>query len=762
MKNIVLIVTIIFVAFAHAVPRQQERPVRIQRGALQEALRMRNVTAAKILIENGANINEIDKHGDVPINIAIEKELTGIIDIMIDSGAVVANLKDKDGNTPLAKAVFQDRGTVIDRLLPLGANIHIKNNYGNSPVLIAATAGFVHLVRKFLDLGANIDSSNNEKITPIMYAAFHGRIDIAKLLIERGANIHLQSVTGKSAVHFAAHKGFGHIVVLLLENGANINVQTVTGTTPLILAVSSGHVEMTRLLIEHGANIHIKTNDTSSNALHVATIKGHLNVVQVLLKNGADIHSKRDRDGNTCTFLAAFYGYDEIIKVFIAFDNNTDVNTKNLEGETPLMAASFNGFDKVVLLLIEFGGDIHDKSNDERTPLMMAVMGGQTNTVKLLIEQGSHINAQDKNGNSPLHHVCIIGEYDKIMDILIENKADFHIKNKLWKEPCDLLDERNRTTTKQTVNIRKACETYGKLTVRRDFGGALAAPGEFPWMAALGYLNLNYNISFDCGATIVSNRFLLTAAHCTKEQRKPVVARLGIVKLDDEAAVNYQIKTIIRHPNYTSETETNDIALLQVSKLIRFTPAIQPATLEMDILDEDNDVSLYVSGWGRSELFEKSNDLLKTQLKTMPLSECNRTLLDWNRDKGIFLPVFRNGISESQYCAFDPNARNDSCQGDSGGPLFRSNSNTSSIIGIVSFGISCGTTLPSVYTRVAYYFDWITANIGMGDNVSSRIIPAQYNTVKLLLEKGANINHKNKMSHTALSYADDKIAQLLV
>lgn len=53
-----------------------------------------------------------------------------------------------------------------------------------------------------------------------------------------------------------------------------------------------------------------------------------------------------------------------------------------------------------------------------------------------------------------------------------------------------------------------------------------------------------------------------------------------------------------------------------------------------------------------------------------------------------------------------------SCRGDSGGPLqvFR-NSYTSHIVGIVSFGISCGATLPGVYTRVAFYSDWIVPRV---------------------------------------------------
>lgn len=91
----------------------------------------------------------------------------------------------------------------------------------------------------------------------------------------------------------------------------------------------------------------------------------------------------------------------------------------------------------------------------------------------------------------------------------------------------------------------------------------------------------------------------------------------------------------------------------------------------------------------------------------MPLSDCNATIVNYNEQRNLL--GFQNGIDESQYCAYDPIENNDSCQGDSGGPLqtFRSFSNPPKVVAIVSFGVSCGTKLPGIYTRVANYVEWI-------------------------------------------------------
>lgn len=58
---------------------------------------------------------------------------------------------------------------------------------------------------------------------------------------------------------------------------------------------------------------------------------------------------------------------------------------------------------------------------------------------------------------------------------------------------------------------------------------------------------------------------------------------------------------IIKHPGYKSTIEEHDIALLQMTKAIRFTSNIQPAKLHMDLRDEHRDVNLIVTGWGRTE-----------------------------------------------------------------------------------------------------------------------------------------------------------------
>lgn len=97
----------------------------------------------------------------------------------------------------------------------------------------------------------------------------------------------------------------------------------------------------------------------------------------------------------------------------------------------------------------------------------------------------------------------------------------------------------------------------------------------------------------------------------------------------------------------------------------------------------------------------------------MPLSQCNKTYLDFNKNRN--LPRFRDGISKGQYCAYDLNETEGGCRVGGGGSLqiLSSNSFLPKVFAIVSFGIgnNCSDKYPQILTRVAYYIPWIEANV---------------------------------------------------
>ncbi|KAF5281650.1 hypothetical protein FQA39_LY17748 [Lamprigera yunnana] len=243
-------------------------------------------------------------------------------------------------------------------------------------------------------------------------------------------------------------------------------------------------------------------------------------------------------------------------------------------------------------------------------------------------------------------------------------------------------------------------------------GGSPASPGEFPFMAAIGF-NTDDGVGWYCGGTLISENFVLTAAHCASSRfyGDPIKIRLGDIDLtrnDDGAEYKeYNIQEIKVHEQYKPPTHYHDIALIKTFSEVKFTNFIRPACLWTKY--EINHNVTIATGWGRTGYLENQSDkLLKVPLNVFDNSVCTRSYAtDVSR-----LP---SGISSSMLCAGELAGGRDTCQGDSGGPLIVSNSRNrciSYIVGITSFGKGCGgANLPAVYTRISSYLPWIEQNI---------------------------------------------------
>lgn len=84
------------------------------------------------------------------------------------------------------------------------------------------------------------------------------------------------------------------------------------------------------------------------------------------------------------------------------------------------------------------------------------------------------------------------------------------------------------------VKASEECKKFGKRPGNGDdriFNGRECKVGEFPHVVSLGYaMDGDDELAFNCAGVLISNKFILSAAHCCKNSLKPVVVRLGKVR----------------------------------------------------------------------------------------------------------------------------------------------------------------------------------------------------------------------------------------
>lgn len=253
-----------------------------------------------------------------------------------------------------------------------------------------------------------------------------------------------------------------------------------------------------------------------------------------------------------------------------------------------------------------------------------------------------------------------------------------------------------------TVNnaIQKTEVTAAQLP--NIVGGQEADVGEYPWQAAL-MLNVGSNsnprlVQF-CGGSLIDAEWILTAAHCIEDLigRTNLFVVIGRHRLSSSGGETIRISEIVPHPNYNARTSNNDIALLRLSQ-----PS-QAQTVSLDIPELNTGDYATVVGWGRTidgDADSTSDVLMEVSVPLVSEAQCKQA-------------YGNSSITDNMICA--GRTRLDSCQGDSGGPLMVSRvaGQTMAQIGVVSFGIGCGSPgFSGVYSKVSNYFKWIEDNIG--------------------------------------------------
>ncbi|XP_062242553.1 ST14 transmembrane serine protease matriptase a [Platichthys flesus] len=240
----------------------------------------------------------------------------------------------------------------------------------------------------------------------------------------------------------------------------------------------------------------------------------------------------------------------------------------------------------------------------------------------------------------------------------------------------------------------------------RIVGGQDAEVGEFPWQISLHVKNFGHV----CGASLISPRWLVTAAHCVQDDARTRYSQPGTweayIGLHTQSktgspAVKMNLKQVISHPNYNEYTFDNDIALMELASPVTYSDYIKPICLPAPQHDFKVGTEVWITGWGATrEGGTAASVLQKAQVRMINHTVCDELMKGQLTSRMLCAGILTGGV--------------DACQGDSGGPLSFPSDSRMFLAGVVSWGDGCARrNKPGIYSMVTKFRGWIEEKTGV-------------------------------------------------
>ena len=453
-----------------------------------------NFDLIRKVIKKGAPLN-IPAYFFTPLTAALHYDQIELARLLVENGADV-NLKDSDGRYPLNLACKAGNYDLVELMISKGAKINVPGKEGYTPLHKAVESGSkdsLEIVKLLVQKGANVNASTESGYTPLILAGWEdvNGFEIIKFLVSKKANINAKTKKGTNVGMTCARLLNPEIYKFLGENGFNFNARDEDGLTTLLcfvdtitcssvefsmnyLSVFEKKKEISQIIdfLATKTNINSSTKLGKETALHLAcySVFDDTTVIEALIKNGANVNAL---DANGCTPVFHCRWRPKMVRVLV--DAGTNLSIKNEDGKTCLdlceegikydpkilesieiIKANMSGTKKYTFVqLVEYNytdkalemlskGKVKELDEyDEKgfTSLYYAVMNKNQELVKELLDKGSDINKRQKNSDATVLRYAVEKLDLEMVKLLLKYKPDLTMKykGKYWDSEANIL-----------------------------------------------------------------------------------------------------------------------------------------------------------------------------------------------------------------------------------------------------------------------------------------------------------------------------------
>ena len=385
------------------------------------------VEIARELLKADSQCNIPSKHHLTPLHLAAKEGYLSVVKELLHHNAD-PNIADENESSPLHAASTAGNLAMVKALISFGAEVSKTNDDHASPLHRAASRGHADVARHLLEAGAEPGATNAMEQTPLHIGISQRHCDVVATLLTNGANPNMKARHGWTALHIAVRgKNIKTgLIMQILQKGADVHASDRSGSTALFLAAESGQEAAVKILLDAGAKADA-TNVANSTPLHRAAQQGHLAVARLLMEAGANPLAKK-RSDITPLQLALEKSHFDVAAQLLEPTNAVFPSIDDYEES--LYSLAREGFREGIVKALEYPLCNLERvdSKYQQSPLSHAAENGYESVVMVLLDKGADPNSVDSSGRSPLHW-AVDNQHQAVAKQLLERGANVDSKD---------------------------------------------------------------------------------------------------------------------------------------------------------------------------------------------------------------------------------------------------------------------------------------------------------------------------------------------